>query len=153
MPDATTREHTNPGATFFKLRDLFYVASIFRMTGMRASPTECATDVSMNSGILHVYGAGLIHASACMQGCWAHTDFGALLAVLTDRGEIVFFEEASQSSAIALRKQALLLHEGCQAISFGPKEHGLQLASGCSKGHIRCLTPPTCSQQLKAHCA
>ena len=58
MPDATTREHTNPGATFFKLRDLFYVASIFRMTGMRASPTECATDVSMNSGILHVYGAG-----------------------------------------------------------------------------------------------
>ena len=76
-----------------------------------------------------------------MQGCWAHADFGALLAVLTDQGEVVVLEEASKSSTIVLREQACLSHEGCQAISFGPKEGGLQLASACSKGHVRWLTP------------
>ena len=72
-----------------------------------------------------------------LQGCWAHAEFGALLAVLTDKGDIVILEEASQSSKAVLREIARLLHEGCQVLSFGPKEEGLQLASACSRGHIR----------------
>ena len=34
---------------------------------------------------------------------------------------------------------ARMLHEGCRAVSFGPREDGLQLASACSSGHIRCV--------------
>ena len=60
------------------------------------------------------------------------------------------FEEASKSSTIVLREQARLSHEGCRAISFGPKDGGLQLASACSRGHVRWLTPPNASHQLKA---
>ncbi len=57
--------------------------------------------------------------------------------MLTDRGNIIILEEASQSSKAVLREIARLSHEGCQVLSFGPKEEGLQLASACSRGHIR----------------
>lgn len=50
-------------------------------------------------------------------------------------------EEASKSGNMALHEQARLSHEGCQVISFGPKKGGLQLASACSKGHVRWLMP------------
>ena len=68
--------------------------------------------------------------------------------MLTDRGDIVILEEASKSGNMILREQARLSHEGCQAISFGPKEGGLQLVSACSKGHVRWLSPTTGSITL-----
>ena len=76
--------------------------------------------------------------SAWLQGCWAHADFGAILAVLTDEGDIAILEEACQHSNIVLREQARILHKGCRVLSFGPKEGGLQLASACRGSHIRC---------------
>ena len=73
-----------------------------------------------------------------LQGCWAHAEYGALLAVLTEQGNIIILEEATVSGQKVLRKTAHALHEGCRVLSFGPPEQGLQLASACSNGRIRC---------------
>ena len=73
-----------------------------------------------------------------LQGCWAHAEYGALLAVLTEQGDIIILEEASVPGQKVLRATAHALHEGCRVLSFGPPEQGLQLASACSNGRIRC---------------
>ena len=75
-----------------------------------------------------------------LQGCWGHAEHGALLAVLTDQGNIAILEEASDSGQTLLRETVSLLHDGCQDMSFGPKEEGLQLASACSTGYVRYTT-------------
>ena len=61
-----------------------------------------------------------------------------------DQGEIVILKEVSMARQTELRETARIVHEGCCAVSFGPKEDGLQLASACSSGHIRCIVrePP-----------
>ena len=73
-----------------------------------------------------------------LQGCWAHAEYGALLAVLTEQGDLIILEEATVSGQKVLRECARRLHEGCRVLSFGPPEHGLQLASAGSDGRIRC---------------
>ena len=60
-----------------------------------------------------------------------------------DQGEIVILEEVSVASQTEVREIARIVHEGCCAVSFGPREDGLQLASACSSGHIRCIVRPT----------
>ena len=59
-----------------------------------------------------------------------------------DQGEIVILEEVSVASQTQFREMARIVHEGCCAVSFGPWEDGLQLASACSKGHTRCIVCP-----------
>ena len=78
--------------------------------------------------------------SMMLQGCWAHAEYGALLAVLTEPGDIIILEEATVSGQKVLRETARALHEGCRALSFGPPEQLLQLASAGSNGRIRCST-------------
>ena len=38
-----------------------------------------------------------------------------------DHGEIVILEEVSMASQTELRETARIVHEGCCAVSFGPK--------------------------------
>lgn len=78
-----------------------------------------------------------VDAGRLIQGCWAHAEYGALLAVLTEQGDIIILEEATASGQKVLRETAHALHEGCRVLSFGPPEQGLQLASACSNGRIR----------------
>lgn len=73
-----------------------------------------------------------------MQAVWAHLEHGAVLAVLTDTGFVTIFSEDLQCGRTRMQPVAWLSEQDVTALSFAPKEMGLQLAIVSRPGRVRC---------------
>ena len=71
------------------------------------------------------------------QAAWAHPDFGALLAILTDTGAVTIWEEQPGSAAGMVLQGKLSIPKAC-TMAFAPEEYGRRLAVGSRDGRVRC---------------
>ncbi|BDA47913.1 probable Nucleoporin SEH1 [Coccomyxa sp. Obi] len=72
-----------------------------------------------------------------MKAVWAHPEHGAVLAVLTDTGVVTLFSEDAQCGHPRMQPVASFSNQDVTALSFAPKEMGLQLAIVSRRGRVR----------------
>lgn len=107
------------------------------------------------AGLVSTYtseGAGWHPLASCslpdgagVKAVWAHPEHGAVLAVLSDTGVVTLFFEDLHCGHTRMQPVASFSEQDAAALSFAPKEMGLQLAIVSRRGRVRVYHATTSS--------